>query len=155
MAGKPHLNLAHIRHKSGMSNDSETLQVIENVSYKKELASLPNLCAGEVLPLGDVTELACVQDADRLDAIGAVGIARCFTFGGAMKRVIYDAHVPARTELTAAMYQDGKSTTLNHFHEKLLKLKSLMKTATGRKLAESRHQYMLDFLEQFQLEAGM
>ena len=104
------------------------LHVIENVSFKKELSSLAELGVGEALPLAEVTELACVQDADRLDAIGAIGIARCFTFGGAMKRTLYDPAVPARSELTAAMYQDGVSTTLNHFHEKLLKLKSLMKT---------------------------
>ena len=134
---------------------ARVLEVISNVSYKKELSSLPKLSAGECLPLGGVTELGCVQDADRLDAIGAVGIARCFTFGGAMKRPLYDAHVQPRIDLDAAMYQDGTSTTLNHFHEKLLKLKSLMKTATGRRLAEDRHKYMVGFLEQFQLEAGI
>ena len=179
------------------------LHVIENVSFKKELSSLAELGVGEALPLAEVTELACVQDADRLDAIGAIGIARCFTFGGAMKRTLYDPAVPARSELTAAMYQDGVSTTLNHFHEKLLKLKSLMKTgmvcvrahgwepslhraagiththshtlslslshthnanthphththtATGRQMAQGRHDFMTAFLRQFQLEAGM
>lgn len=135
------------------------LHVIENVSYKKELASLPELGAGDLvcLPLGPVTELACVQDADRLDAIGAVGIARCFTFGGAMHRVLYDVDYPTppRANLDAAMYQDGTSTTLNHFHEKLLKLKGLMKTSSGRRMAQSRHAFMLDFLQQFQSEAGL
>ena len=131
------------------------LHVVENVSFKKELASLPRLGEGECLQLRPVTELACVQDADRLDALGAVGIARCFTFGGAMKRVLYDSSVSPRSEISAAMYQDGTSTTLNHFHEKLLKLRCLMKTATGRQMASSRHEYMLQFLQQFQSEIGL
>ena len=81
------------------------LHVIENVSYKKELSTLPKLAPGESVALGAVTELACVQDADRLDAIGAVGIARCFTFGGAKKRALYDPNVAPRSDLDAAMYQ--------------------------------------------------
>lgn len=96
-------------------------------------------------------ELAVVQDADRLDAIGAVGIARCFTFGGRFDRILYDPEIPPRVNLNKHEYMNGanKTTTLNHFYEKLLKLKDMMKTQAGRKLAEQRHLFMEQYLQQF------
>ncbi|KAJ1566749.1 hypothetical protein HK405_008563, partial [Cladochytrium tenue] len=96
----------------------------------------------------------CVQDADRLDSIGAVGIARCFTFGGARARPLYDPDVAPRATMTREQYTDSayKATTINHFHEKLLKLRDMMKTTAGRRLADQRHGFMLAFLDQFEKE---
>eukprot|EP00798_Chlamydomonas_sp_ICE-L_P024355 gene24355-9970_t len=95
-----------------------------------------------------------LQDADRLDAIGAIGIARCLTFGGAFNRELYDPAKPPRVGLTKAEYMGSpeKNTTLNHFYEKLLLLKDMMKTATGRQMAQGRHDYTAQFLDQFHAE---
>lgn len=90
-----------------------------------------------------------VQDADRLDAIGAIGIARTFTYGGSKKQVIYDPHISPKTFTTLNQVKTEENHTVNHFYEKLLKLKYLMNTNTGRILAEKRHKYMEDFLEEF------
>ncbi|WP_261133631.1 HD domain-containing protein [Bacillus sp. Marseille-Q3570] len=91
-----------------------------------------------------------VQDADRLDALGAIGIARTFMFAGAKGEAMHQAHLPPRTEpMTKEEYRHGESTAINHFYEKLFKLKSLMNTETGVKLAEERHRYMEGFIEQF------
>jgi len=96
-------------------------------------------------------ELAVVQDADRLDAIGAIGIARTFSYGGAKHRNMYDPQYPPRENLTKEMYmqESPHNTTINHFYEKLLKLKDWIKTESGRQMAQQRHGYMLKFLEQF------
>lgn len=94
-----------------------------------------------------------VQDADRLDALGAIGIARTFIFSGAKGRPAYDPEVSPREESLQKEYRDySKGTAVNHFYEKLLKLKFLMNTAYGRKLAEERHDFMLNFLDQFYKE---
>ncbi|WP_375102530.1 HD domain-containing protein [Paenibacillus sp. RS8] len=94
-----------------------------------------------------------VQDADRLDALGAIGIARTFIFSGAKGRPAYDPGVSPREESLQKEYRDySKGTAINHFYEKLLKLKFLMNTAYGRKLAEERHDFMLNFLDQFYKE---
>ena len=96
----------------------------------------------------------CVQDADRLDAIGAIGIARCFAYGGHAGRLIYDPAVPPLMHQTAEAYKTAKGTSLNHFYEKLFLLKDRMNTPTGRALAEVRHQYLEDFVSQFLKEWG-
>lgn len=90
----------------------------------------------------------------RLDAIGAIGIARCFTYGGAKKRVLHDPAVLPSAALTQDEYTDRsrEQTTINHFHEKLLKLRGMMKTAAGRRIAEKRHAFMALYLEEFQQE---
>ncbi|MEK5415525.1 phosphohydrolase [Paenibacillus odorifer] len=94
-----------------------------------------------------------VQDADRLDALGAIGVARTFIFSGAKGRPAYDPEVSPREESLQKEYRDySKGTAVNHFYEKLLKLKFLMNTAYGRKLAEERHDFMLNFLDQFYKE---
>jgi uncharacterized protein len=93
-----------------------------------------------------------VQDADRLDAMGAMGISRVFAYSGAKGRPIHIPDLAPRENMTAEEYRNGKDTAINHFHEKLLKLKELMNTDYGKKMAEQRHQFMLDYLMQFELE---
>lgn len=95
------------------------------------------------------SELDVVQDADRLDAIGAIGIARTFTYGGHKGRALYDPNMPPNLQMTREEYKNSNAPTLNHFHEKLLLLKDLMNTETGKAIAENRHKFMESYLEQF------
>ena len=99
-------------------------------------------------------EVAIVQDADRLDAIGAIGIARCLTFGGAKQRVLHDPLIPpvVATTMSKDAYRATKSSTINHFYEKLLLLKDRMKTKSGRLAAIQRHDFMVAWLQQFNQE---
>lgn len=94
-------------------------------------------------------ELMIVRDADRLDALGAIGIARTFHYGGFRNRPIYDPRIDPVEYASSAAYRASEAPTINHFYEKLLKLKDLMHTGTGRKLAEARHRYMEEFLAEF------
>ena len=91
----------------------------------------------------------CVQDADRLDAMGAIGIARCFAYGGHAGRAMYDPDVHPTMHATAEAYKSAKGPSLNHFHEKLFLLKDRMNTASGRAMAEERHRYMMEFVDRF------
>jgi uncharacterized protein len=91
----------------------------------------------------------CVQDADRLDALGAIGIARCFAYGGHAGRQIYDPDIPPVLHATAEAYKSARGTSLNHFYEKLFLLRERMNTPTGRAIAEARHRYMEGFVAQF------
>jgi uncharacterized protein len=116
-------------------------QIIESISYK-----------GGRKTVLETIEAKIVQDADRLDAIGAIGIARAFAYGGKKGQLIYDPSINVREEMSLEEYRKGKSTSIHHFYEKLLKLKDLLNTESAKKMAESRQQMMLGFLEQFYLE---
>ncbi|WP_316569866.1 HD domain-containing protein [Neobacillus sp. YIM B06451] len=104
---------------------------------------------GETLPS---IEAKIVQDADRLDAIGAIGIARAFAFGGKKGQQIHAPNLGIRENMTLDEYRNGKSSSINHFYEKLLKLKGLMNTETAIKMAEERQVFMKAFLTQFERE---
>lgn len=118
--------------------------VIKNVSFK----------GGQSDPAVKPIELAIVQDADRLDAMGAIGIARAFHFGGYKNRPLYDPKIKADLSMSANRYMKKTSPTINHFYEKLLRLKDKMNTKTGKRLAKDRHRFMEDFLKQFFKEWG-
>ena len=116
--------------------------IIENISYK----------GGINESIKKTLELEIVQDADRLDAIGAIGIARTFNYGGFKNHKIYDPAIPPLTGQTKEQYKNSNAPTLNHFYEKLLLLKDLMNTKTGKALAQQRHDFMETFLQQFYKE---
>ncbi|WP_426090529.1 HD domain-containing protein [Flavobacterium sp. DSR3-2] len=126
--------------------DEETIKhvvdIIENISYK----------GGNFEKKFSSIELDVVQDADRLDAIGAIGIARTFNYGGFKNRAIYDPKIAPNSSMTKEEYKKNDSPTLNHFYEKLLLLKDKMNTETGKQIAQERHHYMEGFLAQFYAE---
>lgn len=103
----------------------------------------------------DSPEGAIVRDADRLDAIGAIGIARTFAYGGAKGRKIYDPTESIRTSMSEHDYRSKKTASVTHFHEKLFLLKDLMVTERGKQLAENRHQFMKQFVRQLEIETGL
>ena len=126
--------------------DSEIIkhveQIIRNISFK----------GGNFERDFDSLELQVVQDADRLDAIGAIGIARMFHYGGYKNREIYNAEIPPQLNLTKEEYKASKSPTINHFYEKLLLLRDRMHSETGKELANQRHHFMEEFLRNFYAE---
>ena len=115
------------------------IAIIENVSFK----------GGNQVRTFNSIELDVVQDADRLDAIGAIGIARTFNYGGFKGRAMYDPEVKPDLNMTKEEYKTSTAPTLNHFYEKLLLLKDTMNTKTGIAIAQQRHQFMETYLEQF------
>lgn len=120
----------------------EVLDIMKHISYKgAEVSDHPLSRSGEV-----------VRDADRLDAMGAIGIARTFAYGGNRNRLLYDPAIPSEKHDSFENYKTSSAPTINHFYEKLLLLKDRMHTETGRKLAIARHKYMEEFLEQFYCE---
>ena len=117
-------------------------QIIRNISFRGTLETKTFTSP----------ELSVVQDADRLDGLGAIGIARTFTYGGHKGRRLYDPTIPPNLHMTKEEYKNSDSPTLNHFYEKLLLLKDLMNTKTGKAMAQNRHEYMEQFLTQFYAE---
>ncbi len=118
------------------------IAVVEEVSFKGANVETPVSCI----------EAAIVQDADRLDAIGAIGIARTFAYGGSKSREIYNPGIPPVMHNDFDSYKKSTAPTINHFYEKLLLLKDLMKTESGRNIAKQRHEYMIGYLDQFYSE---
>lgn len=120
----------------------QVLFVIKNISFKNRAE------APENPPL----ELQIVQDADRLDAIGAIGIARTFNFGGFKNNLMYHQEIKPNLGMNKEEYKKSNGTTINHFYEKLLLLKDLMNTETAKRIASERHNFMLQFLDEFYKE---
>src|SRR5690606_10570470 len=118
------------------------IKIIENISFK----------GGNITQEFHSKELDVVQDADRLDALGAIGIARTFNYGGFKNRKIYDPEISPNLKMTLSEYKNSTAPTINHFYEKLLLVKDRMKTQTGRQIAEERHRFMETFLQQFYAE---
>jgi uncharacterized protein len=121
---------------------SHVVNIIDNISFK----------GGKLTQKFKSPELDVIQDADRLDALGAIGIARTFNYGGFKGRTIYNPEIKPNLNLTKEEYKNNDAPTLNHFYEKLLLLKERMNTLTGRKMAEERHAFMLTYLDQFYKE---
>lgn len=120
----------------------EVALIIENISFK----------GGNFDKKYHSKELDVVQDADRLDALGAIGVARTFNYGGFKNTAIYDPNIPPNLNMTKEEYKASTAPTINHFYEKLLLLKDRMNTATGKKLAAQRHAFLEQYLEQFYAE---
>ena len=126
--------------------DSDTIlhvqNIIDNISFKggKESVKFRS------------RELDIVQDADRLDALGAIGIARAFSYGGFKNRKLYDPEIKPDLRMDKEAYKKSQAPTINHFYEKLLLLKDLMNTQTGKAMAERRHAFMLQYLDEFYSE---
>jgi uncharacterized protein len=120
-------------------------QIIRHMSFKSSFDK----------PAFHSIELAIVQDADRLDAIGAIGIARAFTYGGFKGRELYNPEIQPNLNMSKEEYKSSSAPTINHFYEKLLLLKDKMNTQTGKELARQRHDFMTDYLQQFYTECGL
>ena len=118
------------------------IQIIDNISFK----------GGNNEKRFSSVELDIVQDADRLDAIGAIGIARAFNYGGFKNRAMHDPQIAPKMNMTKEEYKSSQAPTINHFYEKLLLLKDKMNTSTGKEIAKKRHDYMQGFLAQFYAE---
>jgi len=116
------------------------INIINHISFKSSLGKGPQFTS---------PELSIVQDADRLDALGAIGIARCFNYGGFKNRVLYDPEIAPNLSMTKEAYKNSTAPTINHFYEKLLLLKDKMNTPTGKELARARHTFMETYLAQF------
>lgn len=121
---------------------NHVINIIENISFK----------GGNFEKKFSSIELEIVQDADRLDAIGAIGIARTFNYGGFKNRPLYNPAVPPNLQMNKEEYKNSEAPTINHFYEKLLLLKDKMNTETGKKMAQDRHHFMETFLSQFYAE---
>lgn len=121
---------------------SHVINIIKNISFK----------GGNFEKQFHSKEFEIVQDADRLDAIGAIGIARTFNYGGFKNRPLYNPSIAPNLQMSKEEYKNSESPTLNHFYEKLLLLKDKMNTPKGKKMAEERHRYMEGFLSQFYAE---
>jgi uncharacterized protein len=118
------------------------VQIIKNISFK----------GGNIDRTFSSKELDIVQDADRLDAIGAIGIARCFNYGGFKNREIFNPKIQPKLNMTKEEYKNSNTPSINHFYEKLLLLKDKMNTATGKRIAIERHKFMEKYLDQFYAE---
>ncbi len=131
-----------IKHNVDNTVIEHVVQIIKNISFK----------GGNQTQNFNSAELQVVQDADRLDAMGAIGIARTFNYGGFKNRKLYDPDIKPKLDMTAKEYRASTAPTINHFYEKLLLLKDKMNTKTGSELAAQRHEFMVIYLKQFYRE---
>ncbi|MDP5274435.1 HD domain-containing protein [Chengkuizengella axinellae] len=123
----------------------------KDISHVIEIISTMSFKGGERPPMTTL-EGKVVQDADRLDAIGAIGIARTFAYSGVKGSIMHDPNAAPRTKINQEEYRKTQATPINHFYEKLFKLKDLMNTESAKKIADERHQYMKEFVDRFYLE---
>ncbi|MFB7141877.1 HD domain-containing protein [Gottfriedia sp. NPDC056225] len=120
---------------------NEIMYIVENISYKGGNGVIPTSIEGKI-----------VQDADRLDAIGAIGVARTFAYGGKKSRSMFNPEFKIRENMTIEEYRSDQSSSMHHFYEKILKLKDLMNTEAALELAEERHQFVEKFIDEFMKE---
>lgn len=132
------------KHKVEDRHINHIIEIIKSISFK----------GGNHIPVKTL-EAKIVQDADRIDAIGAIGIARCFVYTGSKGRIIYDPSLKIREQMSIEEYRSEDTCAIQHFYEKLLKLKDLMNTESGYKIAIQRHKFMEEFLHQFYYETGI
>lgn len=130
----------NIMKKAGVDKKTidSVVNIIGEISYKGKDSVIPKSIEGQI-----------VQDADRLDALGAIGIARTFAYGGSRGKDIYNPNIQPQNEMDEIAYLEGKGSSVNHFYEKLFRLKDMMNTEIGRKIAEERDVYMHQYLERF------
>src|SRR5260221_2924073 len=143
IAGDEATGIARVRrwlaeHEADAATIAQTMEIVATISF-----------AGGDRPTPATLEGRVVQDSDRLDALGAIGIARAFAYGGSRGRLMYDPDVPPQEYASAAAYHASAAPTINHFYEKLLLLQDRMNTAYARQLAEARHRYMQAYLDEF------
>ncbi|WP_110927742.1 HD domain-containing protein [Bacillus massiliglaciei] len=126
----------------GLSEDMipKIQEIIDTISFSAGFTALPS------------AEAEIVQDADRLDALGAIGIARTFAYGGKKGQPMYDPDLPVREMMSKEEYRNGKSSSVHHFYEKILKLEEMLHTDTAKKIAGERHSFIEEFLQQFYKE---
>lgn len=140
---KNYSNARNAIRRCGLSHEKEEriIQIIKEVSFRGRDSLTPSSMEGKI-----------VQDADRLDAIGALGIARAFAYGGAHERKLYDPNEKPMFEMDEKTYRNHKGNTINHFYEKLLLIPDLLNTETAKEIAKKRNDFMKEFLQEFFLE---
>jgi uncharacterized protein len=131
------------KHNVDSSIIEHVVNIIKHISFKNSFDTKSSF---------NSKELEVIQDADRLDAIGAIGIARCFNYGGFKNRPLFDPSIQPNLTMSKEEYKTSTAPTINHFYEKLLLLKDQMNTKTGKQIAEKRHQFMELYLQQFYAE---
>ncbi len=141
--------LGSVKARQFLASLGVSSEIIDKVSYIIRYVSYHTSLAEKIVP---TKELAVIQDADRLDAMGAIGIARTFSYGGYKGREFYNPEINPKLAMNKEDYQNSTAPSINHFYEKLLLLRDLMNTETGKQIAISRHKFMEEYLEHFFLE---
>ena len=131
------------------ANKDRAVDFLRKHNISEEMIKIICNIIGEVSFTPETIQSMCVQDADRLDAIGAIGIARTFAYGGSHNRIIHDPEIKPTANMNSDKYQNHLSTSVNHFYEKLFQLKDLMNTDTAKKIAQQREDYMRNYISEF------